>query len=176
MQVMQYIKDKGDKKTGNMNILKAFDEDIKRIFSVYNTDIGLDPQLKEGKNAIIIAHSLGSVIAYDYIMGFRKDCKLPPNITIRCFITIGSPIPIFTSAMGHPDNDLVLPKNVERWVNIMSPRDAFVRYMKPYFRNIPIQEHYVSTGLFPIQAHNGYFNDKKTASIIANEVLTTLNT
>ena len=104
-------------------------------------------------------------------MCFRKECQINPNVTVRSFITMGSPLPIFTTAMGHPDSDMMLPPHVKRWVNILSLKDGIARHMKPFFRKIPLIEHYVSTGLFPIQAHNGYWKDKGTASIIADEVL-----
>ena len=185
MQIMQYIKDKGEKdnekegiKGGEMNILKEFDRDIKKIFLQENDNIGRDPIPGEGENAIIIAHSLGSLIAYDYLMGFRKY-KLKTEIdkkkvTIRSFITMGSPIPVFISAMGHPDSDIKLPENVNKWVNIISPVDGIARYMKPFFRNITIEEHSVYTGWDPLGAHNGYWKDKKTAEIIAHEVVAAL--
>jgi hypothetical protein len=173
IQIMQYIKDKGDRETGKMSILGQIHTDFKLIFS--RQDIGIDPP--DANQAIIVAHSLGSVIAFDYIMGFRKQYSLQnlkKDITIKSFITLGSPIPLFTSAMGHPDSDMKLPSQVEKWVNILSPRDGVARYMKPFFRNIPIHEYEVSTGLFPIQAHTGYWKDDLTAEIIALEILSAL--
>ncbi len=172
MQIMQYIKDKGDKKTGNMNILKEVDDEIGKIF--LQTNIG-DFKPGEDKHAIIIAHSLGSVIAFDYVFCFRDKCRLDENATIHSFITMGSPIPIFTSAMGHPDSDLVLPPNVKRWVNIFSKHDGIARSAKIYFNNIDIQEKEVFTGFFPIQSHCGYWKSDKTASIIAEEILEVLD-
>lgn len=174
IQIMHYIKDKGDKQTGDMNILKDFDQNVKRIFSKSNEDVGYDPLPGEGKNVIIVAHSLGSVIVYDYVMRFRQDCELDKNITLKSFITMGSPIPIFASAMGHPDSDIKLPDNVKRWVNIINPLDGIARPIKLFFRNIPIVEREVSFGNDPIGAHTGYWTDKRTAEMIADEVLQAL--
>src|SRR6266498_3836695 len=56
IQIMHYIKDKGDKTTGAMNILKEVDNDMQRIFS--GDDVGKDDAPRESKNAIIVAHSL----------------------------------------------------------------------------------------------------------------------
>lgn len=168
MQIMQYIKDKGDKGTGAMNILADVDRDIQRFF--VQNDVGADdPEGRKG--AIVVAHSLGSVIAFDYVFCFRDRCRLDKNVTIHSFITMGSPIPLFTSAMGHPDSDLTLPPNVKRWVNILCPWDGIARTVKPFFRNIPIEEKKVCTGILPLQAHSGYWKHDKTASIIADEVL-----
>ena len=171
MQIMQYIKDKGDRKTGSMNILRDVDDEMGKIF--LQTNIG-DFKPGEDKHAIIIAHSLGSVIAFDYVFCFRDKCRLDENATIHSFITMGSPIPIFTSAMGHPDSDLMLPPNVKRWVNILSRNDGIARSTKIYFNNIPIEEKEVFTGFFPIQAHGGYWKSGRTASIIADEILEAL--
>jgi hypothetical protein len=172
LQIMLYIKDKGDKETGKMSILKAVDEDMQRIFS--SDDVGKDVKPPQAQNVIIVAHSLGAVVAFDYVMGFRKECQINPDVTVRSFITMGSPLPIFTSAMGHPDSDMTLPEHVKKWVNILSLHDGVARHTKPFFKKIPIEEHAVSTGFFPIQAHLGYFKDNKTAGVIADEVLTTL--
>jgi hypothetical protein len=168
MQIMQYIKDKGDKATGEMNILAEVDRDIERFF--LQTDVGADDP-SGSKGAIIIAHSLGSVIAFDYVFCFRDRCRLNQDVTIHSFITMGSPIPLFTSAMGHPDSDLALPSNVKRWVNILCPWDSIARSAKPFFRNIPIEEKRVCTGFLPLQSHSGYWKHNKTASIIADEIL-----
>ena len=150
---------------------KGVDEDIQKIF--FQTNIG-DFVPGQNKNAVIIAHSLGSVIAFDYVFCFRDKCRLDKDITIKSFITLGSPIPLFTSAMGHPDSDLQLPPNVKKWVNILSPKDGIARYARPFFKNIPIEEHEVFTGFFPLQAHAGYWKNKQTASLIADEVLIAL--
>lgn len=172
LQIMLYIKDKGDKQTGKMSILKAVDEDMQRIFA--SDDVGKDIQPPQAQSVIIVAHSLGCVIAFDYVMCFRKACQINPDVSVRSFITMGSPLPVFTSAMGHPDSDLMLPPHVKKWVNILSLHDVVARHTKPFFRKIPIVEHYVSTGFFPFQAHDGYWKDGKTASIIADEILTAL--
>jgi hypothetical protein len=173
LQIMHYIKDKGDKPTGPMNILREVDHDIQRILST--ADIGVDPSPKDGQNTIIVSHSLGSVIAFDYVMGFRPPLRLDPAVTVKSFITMGSPLPLFTSAMGYPDSDFALPENVHRWVNIASPRDGIARPMQPFFHNIAIDERTVATKFSPLAAHTAYWRDHQTAQIIAYEVLKALN-
>jgi hypothetical protein len=174
LQIMQYIKDKGDQHSGPgpMNILRNVDQDIRRILA--ETDIGEDPAPADGQHVIFIAHSLGSVIAFDYVMGFRPQHRLHPSVTVDSFITMGSPLPLFTSAMGHVDSDFVLPPNVRKWVNIRSRRDGIARPMRPFFRNIPLEEYLVSTRFLPLPAHTAYWNDAGTASLIAYEVLQAL--
>lgn len=169
LQIMQYIKDKGDKTTGPMNILADVEASMGRIFTA--DDLGETPAPGEGHQAIIIGHSLGSVIAFDYVMGFRPRHALDSDITVQSFITMGSPIPLFISAMGHPDSDLVLPPHIKKWVNIMSHRDGVARSMLPFFHHIRIQEHQVRTKFSPLAAHSAYWRDPATAHIIASEIL-----
>jgi hypothetical protein len=171
IQIMQYIKDKGDKPTGRMDILRQVAADIDSIFAA--DDIGTAPPEARRKHALIIGHSLGSVIAYDYVMGFREH-RLPPDVTVHNFITMGSPISIFTSAMGHPDSDLVLPSGVRHWTNIRSRADGVARPLKPFFRQVPLEEHLVSTGFMPIKAHGGYWKSRPTADVIARAALRAL--
>lgn len=171
MQIMQYIKDKGNKESGPMNILREVDQDIQKIF--LQTNIG--PFVPgHDKHAIVVAHSMGCVIAFDYLFCFRDPCRLDPSVTIHSFITLGSPLPLFTSAMGHPDSKLKLPPNLKRWVNILSTQDGVARYTQPFFKEIPIDEKNLFTGFFPIQAHAGYWRSNRVAGWIADEVLTAL--
>lgn len=159
IQILFYVKDKGDKKTGIMSILKEIDEDFKKACS------------NKPDNIVIIAHSLGSVIAYDYIFRFREEYRLRRGINVEALITLGSPIPIFTSAMNHVDNEIALPSNVKRWINILDPDDGVARYCKRYFKNIKVEDIEVNTGWFPLSSHSNYWKDKEVASLIANKLI-----
>ncbi|MDD5681268.1 MAG: hypothetical protein PHI59_08535, partial [Candidatus Omnitrophica bacterium] len=66
IQILFYVKDKGDKQNGVMKILQKVDAAFKEACS------------NKPDKVVVIAHSLGSVIAYDYIFGFRQY-KLDPN-------------------------------------------------------------------------------------------------
>ena len=121
---------------------------------------------QETKDTIIVAHSLGSVIAFDYLFGFRKH-SLPQDINVLSFITLGSPIPIFISAMGHVESDLTLPANIKSWYNIFDNEDGIARRCKPFFSKIDVKDTSVRTGFFPISAHVKYWQNKQTASKIA---------
>ena len=153
LQIMYYIKDKGDKQSGVMSILKRIDDSFKSA-------------TQQSKDVVIVAHSLGSVIAFDYIFGFRKY-YLDPSCNVLAFITMGSPIPIFTSAMGHVDSELELPENVKAWYNVFDNEDGIARRCKPFFQDIPLEEIQVNTGILPISAHINYWRNKQTASVIA---------
>jgi pimeloyl-ACP methyl ester carboxylesterase len=154
-----------------MNILKHVESEFRRIF--HDDDLGVSEPANSDRRAIVIAHSLGTVIAFDYLMGFRRY-RVHHSVDVKSFITMGSPIPLFTSAMGHPDSDLKLPPQINRWINIRSPRDGVARPMKPFFRHIPIDEHLVHTTFSPFSSHNAYWTDHDTADIIAAQILSSL--
>lgn len=158
LQVMYYLKDKGDKNTGEMNILKRIHEEFEKIHKYGN------------KDDIIVAHSLGSVIAFDYVFGFRKQYKYSEQANLRALVTLGSPIPMFTAAMGYVESDLELPQNVKKWVNILDKDDGVARFCKPFFKNINIKERRVATSVWPIKAHTNYWKKKSVARIIAKEI------
>lgn len=153
LQVMFYIKDKGDKKQGKNLILKIIHQKIEEY-------------LKETKELVIIAHSLGSVIAFDYLFGFGKY-KLSSKANVGAFITIGSPLALFISAMGHSDSKKRLPKNIKNWYDIFDPDDAVAKRSKLYFKNIKIKEIIVNTGWDPLKTHINYWYSRETAFEIA---------
>ena len=159
LQIMYYIKDKGDKASGDMGIL-------------WKVDQAFHSSTQEANDIIVIAHSLGSVIAFDYLFGFRKYF-LDPKINVLSFITLGSPIPIFISAMGHVESELTLPANVKSWHNLYDNEDGIARRCKPFFSKIDVKDTSVSTGFFPISAHVKYWQNKQTASKIAKIMINT---
>ncbi len=153
LQIMYYIKDKGDKASGEMSILGKVDR-------------GFHVAAEKSKDVVVIAHSLGSVIAFDYLFKFRKFF-LPPELNVRAFITLGSPIPLFISAMGHVESELTLPPNIKAWYNILDHNDGIARRCKPFFKNIPVKDVKVRTGLLPLEAHCKYWQSRATATEIA---------
>jgi pimeloyl-ACP methyl ester carboxylesterase len=95
----------------------------KRCASENRLGVELDRARREGRPVILIAHSLGSFVAYDYLSS-RSDSGL-----VQRLITIGSPI-------GSPDLRRLLiggdstdafarPSSVNEWVNIRNDGDPF---------------------------------------------------
>ncbi|NOT54008.1 MAG: alpha/beta hydrolase [Deltaproteobacteria bacterium] len=76
----------------------------------------------QSKRITLIAHSMGSIIAYDALRELGRD-----NVTMRVdnFITIGSPlgIPTVAAAIHKEWNTLRTPSIVRRWLNFADPRD-----------------------------------------------------
>lgn len=156
VQILYYVKDKGDKKAGSMQILKKVHTAFKKA---YRND-----------KVVVIAHSLGSVIAFDYLFGFRKY-KLQRKVNVEALITMGSPIPVFTAAMGHVDSNAELPPNVKRWENILDPDDGIARYCKKYFKKVSLKEKEINTGWTPLKAHSGYWTEAAVAEYIAKRLV-----
>ena len=132
--------------------------------------------LADGSEALIVAHSLGSVIAFDYVMQRRPAHQLPETTILHDFVTMGSPLSMFTSAMGHPDSDILLPPNAKRWTNIHSHFDSIARPLQPFFHKQIIDDRRVHTAFGPLKAHIIYWSTPKVADIIAASAITALLT
>lgn len=158
MQILFYVKDKGDKKTGSMGILKEVADDFEKVCS------------NKADKAVIITHSLGSVIAFDYVFGFRKY-KLGPKVKIEALVTLGSPIPLFNAGMGHVESEAAFPPNLKRWVNILDPDDGVARHCRRYFKNLKVEDVEVNTGFGPLSAHAGYWKSQRVAELIAANLI-----
>lgn len=133
----------------------------------------------ENNKIIIVAHSLGSVIAVDYLNKSSFSCNGKP--LLYELITMGSPIPLFSVAgkgsLLCDIGKLMLSGKLSKWVNIVSRRDGIGRIVQPFLNyssnknRVSFDEHFVSTGFLPIKAHIGYWKSKQVATIIASEVI-----
>lgn len=83
---------------------------------------------------IVIAHSLGTVIAYDFLCLGTVEADL--------FVTLGSPLGL---DIFHGDG-LVMPPKVKRWINIADRMDP-VAFDGDLSNNIPGVENYCDVGL-----------------------------
>jgi hypothetical protein len=73
-------------------------------------------QLPRSGSIILIAHSLGSVIAVDLLK------KLPPDLTVDLLLTLGSPLAI--KRLGDPGFETEFPHDrVGSWLNLYDPGD-----------------------------------------------------
>lgn len=75
--------------------------------------------LKPGEKLVVIAHSLGSVVAYDILRQAR-------GIDAKLLITVGSPLGI--DAIRKRVAPLVYPAGVQSWFNGRDDRDAVALY------------------------------------------------
>jgi len=74
----------------------------------------------QGKRVCLIAHSMGSIIAYDVL---RTQESQPP--VIDHFVTLGSPLglPIVTQHVRDEFSKTTVPQQVRRWTNLADPGD-----------------------------------------------------
>jgi pimeloyl-ACP methyl ester carboxylesterase len=83
----------------------------------------LDRARREGRPVILVAHSLGALVAYDYLSS-RSDTGL-----VQRFITIGSMAgaPEFRRLLigGDSTDTLSRPSGVKSWINIRHADDVF---------------------------------------------------
>jgi hypothetical protein len=69
----------------------------------------------------LVAHSMGSIIAYDVLRQFEKT----EPTKVEHFVTMGSPLglPFVTLKIRQEFGATRSPENVQRWTNIADPRD-----------------------------------------------------
>ncbi len=83
----------------------------------------IDRAAREGRPVIVVAHSLGSLVAYDYLTS-RRDSG-----AVQRVVTIGSPLG--SSEMrrfligGDSTESFGLPSSVRAWINVRSAADMF---------------------------------------------------
>lgn len=81
--------------------------------------------VKLGRPVIVVAYSLGSVVAYEHLSKLAADAPRPHDLR---FITLGSPLgvpEIRNILLGDGVPALAMPKGVSSWVNVYDPNDAF---------------------------------------------------
>ncbi|MFE5564856.1 serine peptidase [Amycolatopsis japonica] len=100
--------------------------------------------IREKETNVVIAHSLGSVVAYEALWA----CK---DVQVDLLITLGSPLAlphaVFPRLRPAPADDLgARPPGVARWVNIADPGDlvAVPRFgVSRRFSGVDVDEHSV---------------------------------
>lgn len=77
-------------------------------------------QRQKDKRVCLIAHSMGSIIAYDVLRTLEHD-----HPQIEHFVTIGSPLglPIVTQHVREEFSNTLAPQQVRQWTNLADPGD-----------------------------------------------------
>jgi pimeloyl-ACP methyl ester carboxylesterase len=94
----------------------------KRCASEQRLAVEIDRAKTEGRPIVIVAHSLGAVVAYDYLSA-RRD-SLP---AVDRLVTMGSMVgyPELRSLLiGGADDSLSRPRGVKAWVNLRNGQDV----------------------------------------------------
>jgi hypothetical protein len=134
--------------------------------------------LKEGHrtNITFISHSLGTVIASDFVYDQKKNSQgaFNQNFYLSNFFTMGSPLPLFSLQYG-PEM-FQSPINTEddsgRWINIFDKGDPIAYPLKPLNKAYDKAVHKdkeVNTGVF-IGAHENYWKNRAVHKIIGRKL------
>jgi hypothetical protein len=96
-------------------------------------DTGVRAALQGGVPAVVVAHSLGTVVAFDLLR--RDGVQLGWNVPL--FVTLGSPLAV--SAIRKSLRPLRFPGCVSAWYNAMDEQDVVALYplVKPNFDVTP---------------------------------------
>lgn len=87
--------------------------------------------------AVVIAHELGSVVAYNALR--RLDSKGRNECIVSLLLTVGSPLgsPTLVEELRKRWKDLIIPLTVHTWYNVSDPNDPFfVRELKAVWKNV----------------------------------------
>jgi hypothetical protein len=111
-----------------------------------------------GTPLVIIAHSMGGIIAYDVLSHFR------PDLECQLLLTVGSQVGLFEELcllargkqQGCPDLAKVPAlANVQRWINVFDYNDVLGFSAKKIFDGV--DDFAYSTGKGVVKAHSSYF-------------------
>jgi hypothetical protein len=99
-----------------------YDDSGKRTLLRKRFEDKVGQYLSQNKRVMIIAHSMGSIIAYDTLRRMGRENPAP---RVEHFVTIGSPLGLpHVKAKIHQENDLVrTPSIVRTWTNFADRRD-----------------------------------------------------
>ncbi|WP_256104077.1 hypothetical protein [Streptomyces sp. ODS05-4] len=119
-----------------------------------------------GDTRVVVAHSLGSVIAYDALCAH-------PEWEIDTLVTLGSPLGLgaISSRLRPPlvRGEAARWPNVRRWVNVAAVEDpvALVKELAPLFGK-EVEDHLVRNGRFGAHSVRRYLTTAEAARGIAD--------
>jgi len=136
-----------------------------------------------GRPILLIAHSMGSVIAYDALWEMSRDSH--DEFEVSLLLTTGSPLGqnyLQRRIFGNDRSGAArYPTNISRWINLAAAGDMTA--VDPVLKNdfgemvdlqliddiedIEIFNHFRLDGVLNVHAEYGYFTNKVTASIVA---------
>ena len=127
------------------------------------------PLFEHDEPAIVVSHSLGTIVAYSMLREFAKYGRPRQSPML---VTLGSPLGIDSVRRGFP-KPRIKPDNVLRWVNGADPED-FVA-LRPELTNDnfgPGIENYpdIENGYENPHSIAGYLSDTRIAKAIAESI------
>lgn len=130
-----------------------------------------------GEPAILIAHSLGSVIAYDVMREYER-------LAVPGMVTLGSPLSVGhfrrnLAREGESGNNLPVPRMLEGWVNVYSELDPLVlgSGIEAWFQGGgdaigpgPVDREAENTGYLDAHSPDQYLRSQQTARAVIQMV------
>jgi hypothetical protein len=116
----------------------------------------LRPLLREGAGVAVVAHSWGTVLAYEALHALAMEL---PEARVPLLVTVGSPlwIPVIRGLLRPSPSR---PRTLEWWLNLSSPGDVVGGWLYPFF---PIdRDHAVPPGP-GAHPHSAYFQPDNAA-------------
>ena len=123
----------------------------------------------------LVSHSLGTVIASDYIWDTAKEKARQNQWLLENFFTVGSPLALFSLKFGSPE-EFKKPIRVEtehgRWINIYDPDDPVgmpLRALNEAYAQSVHQDVRVDAGAYLV-SHAHYFARSSTLRIVGRKL------
>lgn len=141
----------------NQNIRDAVKEKVKEK---------LRPLANSGDNCSIIAHSWGTVVAYESLLDLEKEI---PAFKLAHLFTLGSSLWLVQDLLE--DQSGRKPGNVANWVNIHAQGDVISNELKPAFQ---VDADYAVASFGNSDPHSSYFVPGNVAvenNIVATTIL-----
>ncbi len=130
----------------------------------------------------IVAHSLGCVVASDFLWDRTKarategEIGFHPTFFLRNLFTVGSPLALFSLSFGGPEvfnQPVKVESDDGRWVNIYDRDDPVAMPLKPLnsaYDRVVLADARVQAGLYLV-AHDGYFRNGPCLDAIARKLV-----
>jgi len=131
--------------------------------------------LEPGTPVTIISHSLGTVVASDYIYDRQKEMgKFAQNHELWNLFTMGSPLALFSLAVGKEvfNKPIHMDRPNGRWVNIFDEDDliAFkLKILNKEYEAAVFRDMHINVGGLS-SAHTAYWRNKETLEVIAQKL------
>lgn len=126
-------------------------------------DAGVRSAFVPDSEAVVVSHSLGTVVAYN-VLGKQSH----PRLKVPLFMTLGSPLAV--KAVKNKLQEVAHPAVVDRWVNAMDERDVVSLFPldSNHFNVFPEIKNLTHVDNFTENRHgiSGYLSDEKVASLI----------
>lgn len=124
-------------------------------------DEGVRAAFVPGSEAVVVSHSLGTVVAYNVL----SDASARGQLRVPLFVTLGSPLAV--TAVKRKLQPVAHPATVGRWFNAMDKRDVVALYplTEKHFNVFPPIDNLTSVQNFTENRHGiaGYLSDPDVA-------------